>query len=378
MLRARFQSSLKDVPRAAWNALVPGAHPFLSHEFLEGLERCGCIRPELGWRPHHATLWNGDQLVGAAPCYLKGNSHGEFVFDYAWAEAYERMGMSYYPKLLCAVPYSPVVGPRLMVRPEHADAARATLAQALCDEVERLGLSGAHVNFLDEGDDRALSEQWLSRGDWQFHWNNRDYGDFGEFLGVLNAKRRKEIRRERERLAKDGWSFEQRLGSELGGNEMNYVYRCYARTFVEKGNYPALTAGYFAHLAETLGDRCLVVFARHEGELCAMAYFLRSEDTLFGRYWGSERYAPGLHFECCYYQGIEYCIAQGLARFEPGAQGEHKLARGFLPVRVGSRHWLRDPRMRAAIGRATEREARWLEGYGASLMEHSPYAVRET
>ena len=377
MLRVRFEAALQDVPKAAWNALVPDAHPFLSHEFLEGLERYGCIRPELGWRPHHATVWNGGELVAAAACYLKGNSHGEFVFDYAWAEAYERLGMSFYPKLLCAVPYSPVVGPRLMAGPAQAQAARAALVQALCDEVERLGLSGVHANFLTEEDDAALADGWLARGDWQFHWTNPGYSDFGAFLPALNAKRRKEVRREREHLARAGWRFERKLGCELSEEELHYVYRCYARTFVDKGNYPALTQGFFAHLAETLGERTLVVFARHEGELCAMAYFLRSDDTLYGRYWGAERYEPGLHFECCYYQGIEHCIVEGLSRFEPGAQGEHKLSRGFLPVRVRSRHWLRDPRMRQAMGRASEREARWLTGYGASLLEHSPYAVRE-
>jgi len=377
MLRARFHASLEEVARDDWNALVPNRHPFLSHEFLSGLERCGCIRPDLGWQPHHLTLWRGSELMAAAPCYLKGNSHGEFVFDYAWAEAYERMGLSYYPKLLCAVPYSPVVGPRLMVHAEHADESRAQLVRALCDEVARLGLSSAHANFLGEADDAALSGSWLARGDWQFHWTNPGYADFAAFLGALNAKRRKEIRRERERLANSGWRFERRRGGELSAEELQYVYFCYARTFMEKGNYPALTAPFFEHLSRTLGDRTLVVFARHEGELCAMAYFLEGDDALYGRYWGSERYAPGLHFECCYYQGIAHCIEQGLARFEPGAQGEHKLARGFLPVRVRSRHWLADARMRSAIARASEREAHWLEGYGASLLEHSPYATRE-
>lgn len=376
MTTLRVLPDLGAIPRADWDALAPGRNPFVSHDFLAGLERHGCLRERLGWRPHHLGLWDGDTLVAAVPAYRKANSHGEFVFDHAWADAYERAGGKYYPKLLAAVPYSPVPGPRLLVDPRHA-AARATLVDALRDMAEAARWSGAHVNFVESEDARVLRDAgWLEREDIQFHWANHGYPDFESFLGALNSKRRKEIRRERAKVRAEGWQFAQYDGSGIGAPELAEVHRLYADTFEAKGNVAALTPAFLASLAPALGPRFIVVMGtRADGARC-MALFLASDEVLYGRYWGSDALAPGLHFEACYYQGIELAIARGLARFEPGAQGEHKVARGFLPVRTRSFHWLRDPALRTAVASAVARERAWVARYEQSVLAHSPYAER--
>ena len=376
MTTLRVLPDLGAIPRADWDTLAPGRNPFVSHDFLAGLERHGCLRERLCWRPHHLGLWDGDTLVAAVPAYRKANSHGEFVFDHAWADAYERAGGTYYPKLLAAVPYSPVPGPRLLVDPRHA-AARATLVDALRDMAEAARWSGAHVNFVESEDARVLRDAgWLEREDIQFHWANHGYPDFESFLGALNSKRRKEIRRERAKVRAEGWQFAQYDGSGIGAPELAEVHRLYADTFEAKGNVAALTPAFLASLAPALGPRFIVVMGtRADGARC-MALFLASDEVLYGRYWGSDALAPGLHFEACYYQGIELAIARGLARFEPGAQGEHKVARGFLPVRTRSFHWLRDPALRTAVASAVARERAWVARYEQSVLAHSPYAER--
>ena len=376
MTTLRVLPDLGAIPRADWDTLAPGRNPFVSHDFLAGLERHGCLRERLGWRPHHLGLWDGDTLVAAVPAYRKANSHGEFVFDHAWADAYERAGGKYYPKLLAAVPYSPVPGPRLLVDPRHA-AARATLVDALRDMAEAARWSGAHVNFVESEDARVLRDAgWLEREDIQFHWANHGYPDFESFLGALNSKRRKEIRRERAKVRAEGWQFAQYDGSGIGAPELAEVHRLYADTFEAKGNVAALTPAFLASLAPALGPRFIVVMGtRADGARC-MALFLASDEVLYGRYWGSDALAPGLHFKTCYYQGIELAIARGLARFEPGAQGEHKVARGFLPVRTRSFHWLRDPALRTAVASAVARERAWVARYEQSVLAHSPYAER--
>ena len=378
MMHIRFLASLASVERTAWNALVPDGNPFVRHEFLANLETTGCIRRELGWAPHHATIWLDGTLVAAAPAYLKANSHGEFVFDHAWAAAHERHGLAYYPKLLVAIPYSPVPGPRLFARDA---AARAALAHALVAEVARLGLSSVHVNFADAADaadGAALGPPWLSREDVQFHWTNPGYASFDAFLGALTSKRRKEIRRERTAFATPSWRFDWLDGHRLTGADIDFVHACYLRTFEDKGNYPALTRELFATIARDLPDALRVLVASEHGEPVAMAWCLEGGGTLHGRYWGALRPVPGLHFECCYYRGIEHCIAARLSRFEPGAQGEHKLARGFLPVATRSRHYIVDPALRGAIERSLERERAWFEQYHRSLMAHSPFAQQES
>jgi predicted N-acyltransferase len=381
-LTARFHSRLEEIGASAWNALLADDNPFLDHAFLGGLEQHGCLRDDHGWAPHHLGLYDGDTLVAAAPVYRKTNSHGEYVFDWAWANAYARHGLDYYPKLLCAVPYSPVTGPRLLVGTgANSEALRAALVAAIRAETRRLRFSSAHLNFATETDANTLVEtaEWLSRFDWQFHWNNASsqaggWRDFMDFLDALTPKKRKNIRQERARVQRAGVHCEVRHGDELSEAEWRTLYRFYQATFDEKGNYPALTLPFFRLLGATMPRRVVAVLARRENDVVAAALLLRSRDTLYGRYWGCAEAIPGLHFEVCYYQGIDYCLRHGLRRFEPGAQGEHKLARGFLPTQTRSFHWLADSRFRAAVGDALAREAIALDAYRDELLAHSPYA----
>lgn len=373
-MEVRHHASLQEIDATAWDALRPDDNPFISHAFLAGLEQHGCLRPSWGWQPHHVSLTRAGRLVAAAPCYLKHNSHGEFVFDHAWAEAYRRHGREYYPKLLCAVPYSPVTGPRLLTGPiVDADAVRRVLAGAMVEEAQRLGVSGLHVNFGLSSDVAALDRdpRWLRRHDWQFHWHQRGWRDFADFLDALTAKKKKNIRQERARVR--GVEIELLHGDEASEADLDAMHAFYAATFLQKGNSPALTRGFFGHLARAHPRAVLLALARRRGRAVAGALYLRSSSTLYGRYWGAEESVPALHFELCYYQGIEYCLRNGLTRFEPGAQGEHKLARGFLPVATQSRHLLFAEPFRAAAAEWLEDERQWLDGYGAELARHSPF-----
>lgn len=379
MLTVRFHDSLDDIDAATWDALVAGTNPFVRHAFLAGLERTGCIRRDWGWQAHHLTLHEGERLVAAAPLYLKGNSHGEYVFDWGWAGAWERAGGAYYPKLLNAVPYSPVTGPRLLVGNMHnADERRLALTTAMQDEAHHLGLSSVHANFLSEHDAEAFPESWLSRFDWQYHWHNRGYGDFDDFLAALRHKKRKNIRHERAQVATSGLDCRLQHGNELSVDEWREVHALYQHTFDSKGNHATLSLAFFRHLADTLGDAVVLALARRDADMVAMALFLRSDDTLYGRYWGAREHVPALHFELCYYQGIDYAIEQGLTRFEPGAQGQHKLARGFVPVRTCSRHYLVHPAFREAVAASLVDEADALDVWGAQLQSHSPYVAGVT
>jgi uncharacterized protein len=375
--RIEWLKRIADVPAAQWNALLSDDHPFLRHEFLHALEASGSLRADLGWRAQHLLIWKGTRLVAAAPCYLKTNSHGEFVFDWSWAEAWERAGRRYYPKLLCAVPYSPVTGPRLLVAGDvDRVGLHESLLKALMQRCSDEGWSGAHINFLPSDEDRWDDLDrlgWLARGDWQFHWRNAGYACFDEFLAALSAKKRKNIRQERARFAAADWRIQRLRGDAIDASTLDDIYRFYAYTFQFKGNVPALTRNFFERLLVTMPLSVLAVVASRDGERIAAAFCLQSRDTLYGRYWGSSEDVAGLHFECCYYQGIEHCIEQGLKCFEPGAQGEHKIARGFLPTRTYSRHYLVDPGFRAAIADYLDREAAHQQRYGEALMQHSPY-----
>ena len=375
-LTARFHSRLDEIDAVQWNALLPDDNPFLDHAFLTGLERYRCLDPAHGWMAHHLGLYRDADLVAAAPLYIKLNSHGEYVFDWSWAGAYARAGLDYYPKLLCAVPYSPVPGPRLLVG-NGGDGLRGALIEAIAAEVERHGWSSAHLNFAGDDDAAAFAGgHWLPRFDWQFHWHNRGWRDFADFLDALAPKKRKNIRQERTRVVRAGVVCEVRHGGEFSDSDWQALHAFYQSTFDEKGNYAALTLEFLRHLGQSMPRRILGVFCRRGTKLIGGAVLLRSRDTLYGRYWGCSEHIPGLHFEACYYQGIEYCLREGLARFEPGAQGEHKLARGFLPVATRSFHYIADRRFRAAIADALAREAHALLAYREDLMAHSPYADR--
>ncbi len=381
-LLARFHNRLDDIDAGDWNTLLPDDNPFVDHAFLSGLERYGCLDLAHGWQPHHAGLYKNGRLVAAAPLYLKTNSHGEYVFDWSWANAYARHGLDYYPKLLCAVPYSPVTGPRLLPgRADNSIELRQTLINAIRSESDRLGLSSVHLNFAAPADANTFAAGvWLPRFDWQFHWKNvpvtqGGWRDFSDFLEAMTPKKRKNIRQERQYVARAGVVCEILHGDEMSAPDWRIVHDFYAATFDEKGNYPALTLAFFRHLGTAMPRRVLAVFARRGRETIAAALLLRSSGTLYGRYWGCSETVPGLHFEVCYYQGIDYCLRNGLQCFEPGAQGEHKLARGFLPTMTRSFHYLADPRFRAAVRDALVHEASALHDYHAELMAHSPYAL---
>ena len=366
----RFHAAIAELPAAAWDALRADANPFVSHAFLHALESSGCIRPDWGWQAHHLGLYEDNRLVAAAPLYLKGNSHGEFVFDWGWARAWENAGGAYYPKLLCGVPYSPVPGPRLLA---GTPALQRALVEAMRDEAARLGLSSVHVNFLQPTELAAFDDDWLTRSDVQFHWHNHGYRHFPDFLATLKHKKRKNILHERQRVTGSGLHIEWRSGDSLQQDEWRQVHALYEATFDMKGNHAALTAAFFRRLGD-LGQLAQLALARDGERIVAMALFVQGGNVLYGRYWGAAMDVPGLHFELCYYRGIEYAIAQKLARFEPGAQGEHKLARGFLPVRTHSRHYLANPDFRAAVARSLASEAEAVEAYAAELQGHSPHA----
>jgi len=369
-LQLRVLPSLAEVGAAQWDALHDRRNPFVSHAFLAGLEQHGCLRPEWGWQPCHITLWRGDELAAAVPGYLKHNSHGEFVFDHAWADAYARHGLAYFPKWLGAVPYSPVTGPRLLAR-DAAD--RRLLLEAIAAHARAQGLSSAHVNFHVAAEDTAFDADWLRRADVQFQWQRRPgWQDFDGFLASMDHKHRKNIRQERARVARSGIGFRVVHGDEASASDLDAMHGFYLQTFVGYGNAPALTLPFLRHLATAMPRHLVIFLAEQDGEPIAGALCLRGGDTLYGRYWGGAA-LPGLHFETCYYQGIDYCLREGLQRFEPGAQGEHKLARGFLPTLVRSRHWVADAQFRQALREWCAREERDVARYAQALRRHSPF-----
>ncbi|MBD8879753.1 GNAT family N-acetyltransferase [Rhodanobacter sp. 7MK24] len=372
MPEARFHDRIADIPAHDWDALRPDGNPFVSHAFLHTLEDSGCIRPDWGWQAYHLGLYQHGRLRAAAPLYLKGNSHGEFVFDWSWAAAWERAGGDYYPKLLCGVPYSPITGPRLLT------GGNAGLKDALVDamrrEAERLQLSSVHANFLPADEAEAFGTDWLMRSDVQFHWHNRGWRDFDDFLAALNHKKRANIRHERARVAATGLRAIWCDGATLSEAEWDEIHALYLATFDAKGNHAALTPTFFRRL----GGMAQLALAYDTDGIAAMALFLEGDGVLYGRYWGSRVDVPGLHFELCYYRGIEYAITQGLRSFEPGAQGEHKLARGFLPVRTHSRHLLVHEGFRTAVREALRGESASMDSYAEECMAHSPYARRDT
>jgi len=369
--KIRWLDSLHVIPAENWDALHDGRNPFVCHAFLSGLEQYGCLRPDWGWTAHHPTLWDGDRLVAAAPGYIKYNSHGEFVFDHAWANVYAQYGFEYYPKWLCAVPYSPVTGPRLLARD---DAARRDLLREMVELVRARQFSSAHVNFYTAAEEMGFDDDWLLRLDVQYHWHNPGHWrTFDDYLAAMNHKHRKAIRQERRKVREAGVRFRIVHGNEASAAEIEAVYGFYQTTFIEYGNTPTLSLDFLFHLAAAMPQQLVLILAEYNHHAIAGAICLRGGDTLYGRYWGSRVMLPGLHFETCYYQGIEYCLREGLRVFEPGAQGEHKIARGFLPVPVRSRHWLAEPGFRAPLRAWCREEAAVVQRHARLLHAHSPF-----
>ena len=374
--RARFLDSIADIDAAAWNALAGSDQPFVRHEFLLALEESGCAVARTGWTPRHLVLEDSrGRAVGAMPLYRKGHSRGEFVFDFSWANAYAQHGLNYYPKLLCAVPFTPVRGARLLVGTGvDKRAVTRTLIETAAGYARSENLSSWHVLFPDEEDLAPLKHAGLiERRDCQFHWFNRGYESFDAFLTTFTAEKRKKAKRERRRVAEAGIVFDTRLGGDMDAALWDTVYAFYADTFYRHGHDPYLTLDFFKRVAAAMPDRLMLKVARHGSEPIAVAIFFVGDESLFGRYWGAGGNFHSLHFETCYYQGIEYCIEHGLQRFEPGTQGEHKVPRGFVPTLTSSMHDIVDPRFAAAIRDFAKRECRGVDAYAASVNEHVPY-----
>ncbi len=365
-------TTLETVPAAEWDALVEDDNPFARHAFLVALERHGAVGEDFGWWPRYLLARDGGRLVGAVPLYLKDNSYGELVFDWSWAEAYERAGLAYYPKLVAAIPYTPATGRRLLTGDETV---ARRLIDAAVDYARDLGVSSLHWLFTDARDTALLGahpEHDLRLGV-QFHWHDAGYADFDAYLGALTASKRKKIRQERRRVREQGIELLRLHGDEVSDDQWSLWHRFYTSTFDRKWGHATLSEGFFREIGRTMPRNVLLVLARHAGETVAGAFCLRGRRTLYGRHWGCTRQLDQLHFEACYYQGLEYCLEQGLTRFEPGAQGEHKIARGFLPARTWSAHWIADPQWREIIGRFLEQERAGMLEYIEELSAHSPY-----
>ncbi len=364
--------SLSTIPAQAWDALLPESQPFLRHAFLSALEDSGSVGGRSGWRASHRLGVNEKgELQAALPAYLKSHSYGEYVFDHGWADACRRAGIDYYPKLLGAVPFSPVTGPRLLGSPDSASA----LLNQLTEDLPAQGLSSLHINFTDELANALLDgrEGWLQRLGCQFHWRNRGYRDFADFLDVLASRKRKQMRKEREQVAGQGITFEWHQGAELTEAQWDFVYACYANTYAVRGQAPYLTRHFFSLLAERMPEAIRVVFAVQGARPVAMAFSLVGGDSLYGRYWGCLAEFDRLHFETCFYQGMDYAIAQGLQRFDAGAQGEHKLIRGFEPVITQSWHYLCHPGLRDAVANFLQDEREGILAYAEEAKSLLPF-----
>lgn len=372
-LRPRQVARLGEIPETQWDALFPPDYPFTRHAFLKALEDHGCVGAGTGWEPCHLVLEDpAGALVAAMPLYRKAHSYGEFVFDFGWARAARSLRIPYYPKLSCAVPFTPATGPRFGA---HSDAARAALLRAADAAWRDSGLGSLHALFLDERDAGAADAAgWLARHDLQFHWARREAGSFEEFLAQLSHDKRKKIRRERRQVAEAGIRFEWRRGDELTEAQWAQAYALYANTYEERGQPPYLTPGFFLDYGRRPGTPLRLVLGYAGGAApVAVALTLRGGDTLYGRHWGCAEKHRGLHFETCYYQGMELCFAEGLTRFDAGTQGPHKLARGFEPVLTRSAHRLADPRLAAAVADALAGERAAVARHRAMLAGHSAY-----
>jgi uncharacterized protein len=385
-LRIRVLPSLADIPAAAWDACAnPGAacgssalpyNPFISHDFLRSLEASGSSVARTGWQPQHLVAEDeSGAALGVAPCYLKSHSRGEYVFDRGWAEAYERAGGDYYPKLQVSVPFTPATGRRLLVAPGHrSHEVEAALAQGLVELARLREASSAHVTFLPEREWHVLAERgFLQRTDQQFHWENAGYATFDDFLGALAARKRKVLKRERRDALANGITVDWLTGADLTEAAWDDFFTFYMDTGSRKWGRPYLTREFFSLVNEKMADRTLLVMARRAGRYIAGALNFIGSDTLFGRHWGAIEHHPFLHFELCYYQAIDFAIARKLARVEAGAQGEHKLARGYVPTATFSAHYIVDPALRRAIADYLVRERAYVEAAGREMGDMTPF-----
>ena len=374
-MQAEIVERIADVPAEAWDALDPSANPFVRHAFLEALESSNCVGGDTGWIPRHLVLRDdGGRLIGAVPQYLKLHSWGEFIFDWSWAQSYARAGLEYYPKMLSAVPFTPVTGPRLLLGQDADPELRRALARLLIEAARQVGASGAHVNFTTDADQSALEQAgFLRRHDCRFQWRNRGYRDFDDFLDGFRSDKRKKARRERRRVEEAGVTFRTLQGEDIDAALWTTIFGFSEHTFLRHGNAHYLSAGFLDVVARRMPESIMVKLAERRGTPIAAAIFFQGGGRLYGRYWGAAENVDSLHFEACYYQGIDYCIERGIDTFDPGTQGEHKLARGFEPTLTCSAHWLAHDGFGTAIGRYLEREREAVDGYIADAAAHLPF-----
>ncbi|RUR55116.1 GNAT family N-acetyltransferase [Vreelandella populi] len=375
-LRRSTLSAMEDIEASQWDALVGRDQPFLRHAFLYALEASGSVSHDTGWEPCHACVWQGGQLVGALPMYRKHHSYGEYVFDWGWAEAFERAGGAYYPKLLSAVPFTPVPGVRTLIAEQCPHSAvRAELAAAW-QSSDQTSLSSWHLLFANERDVDAWQAQFpelITREGVQFQWRDAGFGNFDGFLESLTSKRRKMIKRDRRLVADQGVSLKRLEGHDITQDALAHFYRCYSMTYFERGRSPYLNQDFFERLRNTMPEALMLVQAQLDGVPVASALYFRGDQSLYGRYWGSEVVADCLHFEACYYQGIEYCLEKGLTLFDPGTQGEHKLVRGFAPQRVRSLHYMAHPGLAAGVARFCQEEGAHIKAYREAAQQALPF-----
>jgi hypothetical protein len=371
----RVHGAISEIPQAEWDACAGGVNPSLSYTFLNALEESGSATRRTGWAPQHLSLADrAGRVVGVVPLYLKSHSYGEYVFDHGWADAFERAGGSYYPKLVAAVPFTPVPGPRLLLAPSAPPSTRDHLIAGLVTLARQRDVSSLHVNFPEPGQAQAFAEAgFLQRIGQQFHWTNDNYRDFDDFLGALNARKRKAIKKERREALEDGLEIEVATGADLTPAHWDAFYRFYLATSDRKWGSAYLNRRFFALIHERMPENLVLVMARRAGEYVAGALNLLGRDTIYGRNWGSHGEFKFLHFECCYYQAIEFAIARGLKRVEAGAQGPHKLQRGYLPVPTYSAHWIADKGFERAVAQFLAREREMVAHNIEGLAEFSPF-----
>ncbi|MBM3511850.1 MAG: N-acetyltransferase [Alphaproteobacteria bacterium] len=374
-LTVKAMGTIADIGAPAWDACAGADHPFVSYAFLDSLERSGSANAESGWAPYHLLVEEAGRPVACAPMYLKGHSYGEYVFDWAWAEAFERAGGRYYPKLLIGVPFTPVPGPRLLAAPgPRSDERRRALVAGATQIATKLGVSSLHVNFATEPEWRFMTERgFLARTGEQFHWFNEGYRSFDDFLAALSSAKRKAIRKERRAAVGEDLAIVRLSGRSITEADWDAFFQFYMDTGSRKWGTPYLTRAFFSLVGETMAERIVLILAKRGGRAIAGALNFVGRDTLYGRYWGEREYRKFLHFEVCYYQAIEHAIETGLARVEAGAQGPHKLARGYRPVPTYSAHWIENASFRAAVDQFLARERRAVAHDIEALAEHTPF-----
>ena len=376
-LSFNFISSLNQIKSEDWNALLDNNYPFLLYEFLSALEKNDCLGQQFGWFPHHLVVYDNQQnLIAASPLYIKTNSYGEFVFDWSWASAYEHARLPYYPKLVSSIPYNPVTGPRILIHPNFVEKSYliSLVIEKTIQEAEKLNVSGVHWLFNTTAENKYFEQQQLMfRLGVQYHWKNQHYETFEHFLESFISRKRKKIKQERKYVKSGSFKIQKCLGSEISEQQWQRIHQLYENTFLRKSGVPTLSLGFFREIGASIGDQILLVLVYSDHHLVACAINFFSSETLFGRFWGSIQSFKYLHFEACYYQGIEFAIENKLKTFEPGAQGEHKISRGFLPTKTWSAHWIKDQNFAPAIHEFCNQEKQMMLHEYTSLMALSPY-----